>query len=116
MPDLSGFTLASTVAAIIGISLGVMLPAIAMGWAISRALDALAQSEYFGAMPMLALSSDFGFEEGPVVSLSVYVPDFIGAFMPDDAPTVWWITTWFFNVAPLDDKREYIKKDWDIKI
>ena len=43
MPDLSSFTLASTVAAIIGISLGVMLPAVAMGWAIAHALDALAR-------------------------------------------------------------------------
>ena len=43
MPDLADFTLASTVAAIIGISLGVMLPALAMGWAISRAMDALAR-------------------------------------------------------------------------
>ncbi|MGD8207311.1 MAG: ATP synthase F0 subunit C [Thiohalocapsa sp.] len=43
MPDLSTFTMASTVAAIIGIALGVMVPAIAMGWAISRALDAIAR-------------------------------------------------------------------------
>jgi len=43
MPDLSTFTLASTVAAIFGIALGVMVPAIAMGWAIARALDALAR-------------------------------------------------------------------------
>ena len=43
MPDLSTFTMASTVAAILGISIGVMLPAIAMGWAISRAMDALAR-------------------------------------------------------------------------
>ncbi len=43
MTDLSLFSMASTVAAIIGISLGVMLPAIAMGWAISRAMDALAR-------------------------------------------------------------------------
>jgi F-type H+-transporting ATPase subunit c len=43
MPDLSNFTLVSTVAAVLGIALGVMLPAIAMGWAISRALDALAR-------------------------------------------------------------------------
>jgi F-type H+-transporting ATPase subunit c len=43
MPDLSTFTMASTVAAIIGISIGVMFPAIAMGWAISRAMDALAR-------------------------------------------------------------------------
>ena len=43
MPDMSTFVLASTVAAIIGIALGVMLPAIAMGWAIARAMDALAR-------------------------------------------------------------------------
>jgi len=43
MPDLSTFTLASTVAAILGISLGVMLPAIAMGRAISQALEALSR-------------------------------------------------------------------------
>jgi len=43
MPDLADITLASTVAAIIGIALGVMLPALAMGWAISRAMDALAR-------------------------------------------------------------------------
>jgi F-type H+-transporting ATPase subunit c len=43
MPDLSDFTLASTVAAILGIALGVMLPALAMGWAIARAMDALAR-------------------------------------------------------------------------
>ena len=42
MPDLATFTMASTLAAILGIALGVMLPAIAMGWAISRAMDALA--------------------------------------------------------------------------
>ena len=38
MPDLSTFTLASTVAAVLGIALGVMLPAIAMGMAISHAM------------------------------------------------------------------------------
>jgi F-type H+-transporting ATPase subunit c len=43
MPDLSTFTLASTVAATIAIALGVMLPAVAMGLAISKALDALAR-------------------------------------------------------------------------
>ncbi|HKK16342.1 MAG TPA: ATP F0F1 synthase subunit C [Gammaproteobacteria bacterium] len=43
MPDLSTFTMASTVAAILGIALGVMLPAIAMGRAISSALDALSR-------------------------------------------------------------------------
>ncbi len=43
MLDLSTFTMASTVAAVFGIALGVSLPAIAMGWAISRAMDALAR-------------------------------------------------------------------------
>lgn len=43
MPDISVFVQASTVAVIIGIALGVMMPAIAMGWAISRAMDALAR-------------------------------------------------------------------------
>jgi F-type H+-transporting ATPase subunit c len=43
MADLSTFTMASTVAAVIGIALGVMLPALAMGWAISRAMDALSR-------------------------------------------------------------------------
>jgi len=43
MTDLSTFSMVSTIAAIIGISLGVMLPAIAMGKAISHALDALSR-------------------------------------------------------------------------
>ena len=43
MPDLSTFTMASTVVAVLGIALGVMLPAIAMGRAISSALDALSR-------------------------------------------------------------------------
>lgn len=43
MTEMTWFTLAATVAAIIGIALGVMLPAIAMGNAISHALDALSR-------------------------------------------------------------------------
>jgi F-type H+-transporting ATPase subunit c len=43
MPDLSTLTLASTIAAILGIALGVGLPAFAMGRAISSALEALAR-------------------------------------------------------------------------
>jgi len=43
MPDLTTFTVASTVAAIFGIAIGVTLPAFAMGWAIGRALDALSR-------------------------------------------------------------------------
>ena len=41
--DISTFSMASTIAAILGISIGVMLPAIAMGWAIARAMDALSR-------------------------------------------------------------------------
>lgn len=43
MPDFTTFVTASTVAAVVGIALGAMLPAVAMGMAISRALDALAR-------------------------------------------------------------------------
>lgn len=43
MPDLSSFVEISTMAAVIGITIGVSMPAIAMGWAISRAMDALAR-------------------------------------------------------------------------
>jgi F-type H+-transporting ATPase subunit c len=43
MSDMSWFILASTVAAALAIGLGVMFPALAMGRAISQALDALAR-------------------------------------------------------------------------
>lgn len=43
MTDLSTFSMVSTVAAIIGIALGVMLPALGMGLAISRAMEALSR-------------------------------------------------------------------------
>lgn len=43
MSDMTWFTLGSTVVAILGIALGVMLPAVAMGRAISSALEALAR-------------------------------------------------------------------------
>lgn len=43
MSDISWITLVSTIAAVFGIAIGVMLPALAMGRAISRALDALAR-------------------------------------------------------------------------
>lgn len=43
MSDLSDFSLFSTIVAVLGIALGVMLPAVAMGWSISRAMDALAR-------------------------------------------------------------------------
>jgi len=43
MNDMTWFTLASTVAAALGIAIGVLLPAFAMGRAIASALDALAR-------------------------------------------------------------------------
>ncbi len=43
MTDMTWFTLASTVAAVLGIAIGVILPAFAMGRAISSALDALSR-------------------------------------------------------------------------
>lgn len=43
MTDISWITLASTVVAVLGMALGVMLPAVAMGRAIAQAMDALAR-------------------------------------------------------------------------
>nr|WP_020680138.1 hypothetical protein [Marinobacterium rhizophilum] len=43
MTAMTWITLASTVAAVFGIAIGVLLPALAMGRAISSALDALAR-------------------------------------------------------------------------
>jgi F-type H+-transporting ATPase subunit c len=43
MSDMSWLVVASTVVAVLGIALGVMLPALAMGRAISQALDAIAR-------------------------------------------------------------------------
>jgi F-type H+-transporting ATPase subunit c len=43
MTNIAWFTLASTVAAVFGIAIGVLLPAFAMGRAIASALDALAR-------------------------------------------------------------------------
>lgn len=43
MTDMTWFTLASTVAAVLAIAIGVILPAFAMGRAISSALEALAR-------------------------------------------------------------------------
>lgn len=53
-------------------------------------------TRYFGVMPMFVASSDFGFEEGPVAAFSVYVPDFIGAFMPEDVPSRYLVTEGYF--------------------
>jgi len=43
MRDMTWFTMASTIVAALGIAIGTMFPAYAMGKAISKALDALAR-------------------------------------------------------------------------
>ncbi len=43
MTDITTFSMASTVASVIAIAIGVLGPALAMGMAISRAMDALAR-------------------------------------------------------------------------
>ncbi|HXZ95976.1 MAG TPA: ATP synthase F0 subunit C [Burkholderiales bacterium] len=43
MKDMTWFTMLSTVGALLAMALGVMLPAIAMGRAISQAIEALAR-------------------------------------------------------------------------
>jgi len=43
MTDLSEFVQLSTISAIFGTALGALGPAIAMGWAISRAMEALSR-------------------------------------------------------------------------
>ena len=73
MPDLSSFTLASTVAAVLGITLGVMLPAIAMGWAISKAMDALSRQPEAEKSIMRTLFIGLAMIE----SLAIYVLVFV---------------------------------------
>jgi len=43
MSDMTWFTMLSTIAAALAVSIGMMMPALAMGKAISQALDALAR-------------------------------------------------------------------------
>jgi F-type H+-transporting ATPase subunit c len=43
MSDMTWFTLGSTIAALLAIALGTMLPALAMGRAIAQALDSLSR-------------------------------------------------------------------------
>jgi len=69
MFDLSTFTLASTIAAILGIALGVMLPAFAMGRAISSALDALSRQPEAESAIMRTLFIGLAMIE----SLAIYV-------------------------------------------
>lgn len=53
-------------------------------------------TRYFGAMPMFVASTDFGITDGPVFALSLYVPDFIGAFLPEDTPTRYFAIAAYF--------------------
>ncbi|MBN2866270.1 MAG: ATP synthase F0 subunit C [Thiotrichales bacterium] len=69
MVDIATFVTTSTIAAIIGISLGVALPAIAMGMAISRALDALARQPEAESAIMRTLFIGLAMIE----SLAIYV-------------------------------------------
>ncbi len=50
-------------------------------------------------IPLFAVSTDFGFEKGPVVALSIYVPDAIGADLPKEAPTKYMVTDALFVVG-----------------
>lgn len=67
--DIANFVTASTLVAVIGISLGVMLPALAMGWAISRALDSIARQPEAEASIMRTLFIGLAMIE----SLAIYV-------------------------------------------
>lgn len=69
MSDISLFALGSTIAAVIAIALGVMLPAVAMGRAIARALDALARQPEAEKSILRALFIGLAMVE----SLAIYV-------------------------------------------
>jgi len=69
MADMSTIVLGSTIASVIGIALGVMLPAFAMGWAISRAMDALARQPEAESAIMRTLFIGLAMIE----SLAIYV-------------------------------------------
>lgn len=67
--DIANFVTASTLVAVLGISIGVMMPALAMGWAISRALDAIARQPEAEASIMRTLFIGLAMIE----SLAIYV-------------------------------------------
>ncbi len=69
MNDMSWLTLVSTVAAVFGIALGVMLPAFAMGKAISSALEAISRQPESEATIMRTLFIGLAMIE----SLAIYV-------------------------------------------
>ena len=69
MSDLAIFTIASTLGAILGIAVGVIFPALAMGRAISKAMDALARQpeadHAITSTPLIGLAM--------IESLAIYV-------------------------------------------
>ncbi len=69
MTDMNWIVLASTVAVIIGIGIGVLGPAIAMGMAIAKALDALARQPEAEKLIMRTLFIGLAMIE----SLAIYV-------------------------------------------
>jgi F-type H+-transporting ATPase subunit c len=69
MTDMNWIVLASTVAVIIGIGIGVLGPAIAMGMAIAKALDALSRQPEAEKLIMRTLFIGLAMIE----SLAIYV-------------------------------------------
>ncbi len=69
MADMTSIVLATTVAAVFGIAIGVLLPALAMGLAISRAMDALARQPEAESAIMRSLFIGLAMIE----SLAIYV-------------------------------------------
>lgn len=69
MKDISMFAMFSTVGALLAIALGVMFPALAMGRAIARALDALARQPEAEKSILRALFIGLAMVE----SLAIYV-------------------------------------------
>ncbi|MDG6773824.1 ATP synthase F0 subunit C [Thiomicrorhabdus sp. ZW0627] len=69
MVDISTFVTSSTVVAVLGISIGVAFPALAMGWAISKALDALSRQPEAESSIMRTLFIGLAMIE----SLAIYV-------------------------------------------
>lgn len=69
MTDIAWIVVASTVAALLAIALGVMLPAVAMGRAISQALEALARQPEMERSIMRTLFIGLAMIE----SLAIYV-------------------------------------------
>ena len=65
--------------------------------------DSISPERYFGAIPYLGVSQGLGdfFEslDGLTVSLAAYAPGAYGAFLPEDAPTAYFVTEGMFITA-----------------